>query len=760
MTSDTQRHSFVVNDVLVDPIRCEIKRKGEASEEVPLRALQILQCLIENEGELVTYQELEDKVWKGPTSESALYQQVAHLRKALGDDPNHPTFIRTVQKLGYQFIGSVSQPEKSSFVGNGFGSSRKLVHIIVTLTLAMAGLLYWYFSSHADERLYVSLANNLTYPETFVFINSKDEANNSDYPGLLSSLELILDYHLDHDPKRHTARLPMFADKASYDGVMQHYSELGKPTFTFIPKIQKKADAIEITLSINDAITQKAVSRLTTSVALDRIPSALPQFERELVRQLTALKLTAPEQKATLLYDRESNLALINAAEILTQTDPDLIDLQQAITDTQVAIDNNAQNPIAYSMLFELTIQLTSSLSGTYDVDSLMDMSRLRTEQALLSDPKYYRHHYARAEFECWIQNFEQCAKHMQRAIKFKPYHSRLLRLLAWNLIRHQRSPLKVYKLSYEITPFGNDVLQNYRNILIDNNKNAELANALTSHASWVTKPRHWIVDSQVETRYSELEKFANWYYQLHGQAESKNADGYTPPSRYIGYMLLNANQPDLARHWLQNGREKQLPYFELRIIDLLSDMWQGNWRLEKWRVAGVFAEDRRQFQTSHDKINIAYFHYYTGLYNYAEQYLLEVFPYLAKDNFKIDQDNFRYAVYYAEVIKHKQKYKQAIIVNQAIKEYLRQTETSQSNSFDMAKAEFYALNGSREKALDILETTVKEQGWLPNAFLLWPPLEHNPSFVNLRNYPEFKSLNNYVNEKLARLCFEQDCEQ
>ena len=764
MTAQNPRQAFVVNDVFVDPVRCEITRKGQPSEEAPLRAIQILQCLIEKEGELVTYEDLELQIWKGPTSESALYQQVAHLRKALGDDPNHPTFIRTVQKQGYQFIGNLLYTEKSK---NPYRRASTQKRNPIPIRLIFASLIvfactYWYISSHANEHLFQKLANDLSYPTTFAFLSSTKATDNTKYPGLLSSLELIIEYHLDQSPNRHITHIPELADSASYDSVMQHFSEYGKVEFTFTPSWIEKDGKLEITLNIANAITQNIIRQINISTSSDELASSLPQFERKLINELQNLQLISNDQQAALNYNETSNQAIIDSASVLAKTDPNFAELQKAISDAQIAIENNPASLIAYSMLLEEVMLLTNTFIGRYDVDSLMEMFKLRTEQVLKLNPDYYRNYHARAEYECWIQNYDQCASYLEHAIKLKPYNPRVLNLLAWNLIRHNHSPLPIYQLNYDINPFGVNILRYYRNSLIDNNKTTKLAKVLTTHASWNTKPKDWIADSQIETQYSNLEMFSKWYIENYSYIDiNEKPDAINKlPSRYIGYMLLNANQPELAIYWLEHGHEQQLPYFELRIVDLISDIWQGNWKPEKWRVAGVFAEDRRQFQTSHDKINIAYFHYYTGLYNYSEKYLLEVFPYFANDEIEINQDNFRYAVYYSEATKHQLKYKQAKTVNQAIKEYLRSMDTSQEKNigFAMAEAEFYALNGDREKALNIIETAVKDQGWLPNAFLLWPPLEHNPSFFNLGNYPKFKELNLYVNQKLAALCFSKDC--
>ncbi|PYQ18150.1 MAG: CadC family transcriptional regulator, partial [Acidobacteria bacterium] len=49
--------------------------------------------------------EILDAVWSDVVvSDGALSQAVRTLRRALGDDPREPVFIRTVSRHGYRFV--------------------------------------------------------------------------------------------------------------------------------------------------------------------------------------------------------------------------------------------------------------------------------------------------------------------------------------------------------------------------------------------------------------------------------------------------------------------------------------------------------------------------------------------------------------------------------------------------------------------------------------------------------------------------------
>ena len=81
-------------------------------QEQPLR---ILEALLEQPSELVSREQLRDRLWPSDTFvdfERSLNAAVARLRLALGDSAERPIFVETVAKKGYRFIGPVSPMPK------------------------------------------------------------------------------------------------------------------------------------------------------------------------------------------------------------------------------------------------------------------------------------------------------------------------------------------------------------------------------------------------------------------------------------------------------------------------------------------------------------------------------------------------------------------------------------------------------------------------------------------------------------------------
>lgn len=78
------------------------------------KPFEVLCCLVERAGELVTKDELLDAVWSDlHVSESSLSVAMNALRSALGDDRLSPHYIETVTRRGYRFIATVTEIRSS-----------------------------------------------------------------------------------------------------------------------------------------------------------------------------------------------------------------------------------------------------------------------------------------------------------------------------------------------------------------------------------------------------------------------------------------------------------------------------------------------------------------------------------------------------------------------------------------------------------------------------------------------------------------------
>ena len=92
---------------------------GESSARLEPRAMDLLLCLAERHGQVVSRRELVDRVWAAEfIADSTLTHTVAELRKAFRDDSRQPRFIETIPKRGYRLVAPVSTGEASAESGD------------------------------------------------------------------------------------------------------------------------------------------------------------------------------------------------------------------------------------------------------------------------------------------------------------------------------------------------------------------------------------------------------------------------------------------------------------------------------------------------------------------------------------------------------------------------------------------------------------------------------------------------------------------
>src|SRR6476661_10199689 len=86
-------------------------RKAGVRIRVQQQPLRLLEILLEHPGEVVTREELRNRIWPSESFgdfDQAVNVAIAKLRSALGDSAENPRYIETLPKRGYRFIADVS----------------------------------------------------------------------------------------------------------------------------------------------------------------------------------------------------------------------------------------------------------------------------------------------------------------------------------------------------------------------------------------------------------------------------------------------------------------------------------------------------------------------------------------------------------------------------------------------------------------------------------------------------------------------------
>ena len=83
--------------------------RGAVRVRLQEQPFQVLQLLLARAGEVVTREELRDRLWPQGTFvdyEHSLNAAVKRLRAVLGDDAKSPRYIETLPRRGYRWIAS------------------------------------------------------------------------------------------------------------------------------------------------------------------------------------------------------------------------------------------------------------------------------------------------------------------------------------------------------------------------------------------------------------------------------------------------------------------------------------------------------------------------------------------------------------------------------------------------------------------------------------------------------------------------------
>lgn len=110
------RGTFRFDGFEVD-VRAGELRKDGVRIRLQEQPLQVLRILLERQGDVVTRDELHQRLWPADTFvdfEHGLYNAIKRVREALGDCAENPRFIETLSKRGYRFIGSLEESKPYS----------------------------------------------------------------------------------------------------------------------------------------------------------------------------------------------------------------------------------------------------------------------------------------------------------------------------------------------------------------------------------------------------------------------------------------------------------------------------------------------------------------------------------------------------------------------------------------------------------------------------------------------------------------------
>lgn len=112
MTSASPNEEILRFDVFELNLRAGELHKNGRKIRLQGLPLQVLAILLEMPSQVVTREELREKLWSADTFvdfEHSLNTAITKLRRALNDNAEKPRFIETLPRRGYRFVGPVAE---------------------------------------------------------------------------------------------------------------------------------------------------------------------------------------------------------------------------------------------------------------------------------------------------------------------------------------------------------------------------------------------------------------------------------------------------------------------------------------------------------------------------------------------------------------------------------------------------------------------------------------------------------------------------
>src|SRR5262249_17544507 len=136
-------------------------RKNGLRVALPGQPFQVCAILLEHSGELVTREELRQKIWPEDTFvdfDQALNAAIAKIRLALGDEAGNPRFVETLPRRGYRFIAPVEKACSEASPTRapkgrveGLTPKARWLSVAATLLAVLSGIGIWRFSRNGAE---------------------------------------------------------------------------------------------------------------------------------------------------------------------------------------------------------------------------------------------------------------------------------------------------------------------------------------------------------------------------------------------------------------------------------------------------------------------------------------------------------------------------------------------------------------------------------------------------------------------------------
>ncbi len=424
---------FVLGDWQVRPALGEIS-DGQRTQRLEPRVMQVLTILAKADGQVVTRDELFDRVWPNQIiSDQTLSSLMSQLRRQLGDPPRNPQLIGTVPKKGYRLLEAIrpieedSQPLRLRRSTDAQGRpplalSMSWVWLVFAVVLAAAAGVWLNatFSSGSKEtgRPVMYPTRNLEPGSIAVlpFADLSEDASNAYFGDGMA--EELLNQLANVPGLQVVARTSSFQYREGESAV--DVREIGarlNARFVIEGSVRRVGDQVRVTVQLIDATT----GYHDWSKTFDDRWSDL------LVLQASITEAVVEQISPQLLGDRRHNLALPTSAAAYDlylqgrhfwhQRNPAALAKARELFEQATKLD--ASYALAYAGLADTYI--SQPLYGTLSASESVELARPLIEQAMTLAPELAEAHLVTGNWYALQTRWAAAESSLRQSIELNP---------------------------------------------------------------------------------------------------------------------------------------------------------------------------------------------------------------------------------------------------------------------------------------------------------------------------------------------------
>jgi DNA-binding winged helix-turn-helix (wHTH) protein/TolB-like protein len=281
----------------------ELRRDGQLVR-LQAQPAQVLGCLIQHAGQVVSREQLQREVWGEDTFvdfDRGLNFCMAQIRSALDDDATAPRFIRTIPKRGYQFIAAVAMAtnaasEPAEPTGEGRKFSLRLVVagvLVATLLLGMAFAAGYRLRTKDPSRRLPIIAvlrfdNETANPDLATFTDGLTDnvverltSMSQGQYNVIGNAQILRLPRSERDLKAIASSLGaayvvlgQVQRSGTQTRILAHLIRLPDQTHIWVVRMDRTLD---VPLDVESQVAQKVAAEFSPRVAKDASGSALPE---------------------------------------------------------------------------------------------------------------------------------------------------------------------------------------------------------------------------------------------------------------------------------------------------------------------------------------------------------------------------------------------------------------------------------------------------------------------------------------------------